>query len=66
MVQWLFFHMDASHVFSQSVLTVTPLIGNMTSVVVAKPCTRCYVVSPLCSVAVIALLGVVSVPKLLE
>ena len=60
------FGLDASHIFSQSVLVSIPLIGGVIGVVVTRACTRCWVGLPLCSVAVIALLRVRSAPWLLE
>lgn len=52
------FVMDACHLFSQSVLAISPLIGDVTCVVVTGP--------PLCSTAVTALLVVVFALKLLK
>lgn len=56
--------MDASHVFSQSVLAVIPLKRSVISVV-TKTCTEYGVGPPLCSVAITALSGLGSIPQLL-
>ena len=60
------FGMDASHIFPQGVLVVTPLIGGVLGVVISRACAGCEAGLHLCSVAVTGLLGVGPAPQLLE
>lgn len=58
--------MDASHIFTQSVLAVVPLVGGVVAGVVSRVCAGCEVHLFHCSLHVIALLGMGSASKLLE
>ena len=51
------FDMNTSHVFSQSGLAAITLVGGGAGVGWARARTRCEVGLPLCSVAIIAILG---------
>ena len=60
------FVINASHIFPQSVLVVSPLIGGVIGVVMTRTCTGCWVEPPVCSVVVTALLRTGSAPQLLQ
>ena len=60
------FDVDASHVFPQGVLAAIALVGGGAGDGGASAGARCEIGFPLCSVAITALSGTGSAPKLLE
>ena len=56
------FSMDASHLSPLCLLAVIPLIGDVTGVVLTRPCPGYLAGPPLCSVVVTALSGAGSIP----
>lgn len=60
------FGMDASHIFPQSVLAITPLIGGVIGVVRSTACAGYWTGPPVCSMAVTTLSGTGSPLQSLE
>lgn len=60
------FSMDASCIFPQSVMAITPWIGGVIGIVLSRACAGCEAGPPLCSVAINDLLEAGSSPQLLQ